>query len=43
MAARNAEIPDERKMLFRIGINLGDVLVDGDDIFGDGVNVAAAA
>ena len=41
MAERNEEIPDDKKMLFRIGINLGDVLVDGDDIFGDGVNVAA--
>ena len=41
MAARNADVSDEKKMLFRIGINLGDVLVDGDNIFGDGVNVAA--
>ena len=41
MAERNAEIPDDKKMLYRVGINLGDVLVDGDDIFGDGVNVAA--
>ncbi|MBT4486079.1 MAG: hypothetical protein HOK30_25060 [Rhodospirillaceae bacterium] len=41
MAARNQDIPDARKMLYRIGINLGDVLVEGDDIFGDGVNVAA--
>ncbi len=41
MAARNAHIPDKKKMAFRMGINLGDVLVDGDDIFGDGVNVAA--
>ena len=42
MAERNADIPDDRKMLFRIGINLGDVLVDEDgDIFGEGVNVAA--
>ncbi len=41
MAERNADIPDDRKMLYRIGINLGDVLVDGDDIYGDGVNVAA--
>lgn len=37
----NKNIPSEEKMLFRIGINLGDVLEDGDDIFGDGVNVAA--
>ena len=41
MAARNAEVADDRKMLYRIGVNLGDVMVDGDDIFGDGVNVAA--
>ena len=38
---RNAELPDDRKMEFRIGINVGDVIVKGDDIFGDGVNVAA--
>ena len=41
MAERNAAVPDSRKMLYRIGINLGDVLVDGDNIYGDGVNVAA--
>ncbi len=41
MAEQNAPVPDEEKMLFRIGINLGDVMVDGDDIYGDGVNVAA--
>ena len=41
MAQRNDGIADDNKMQFRIGINLGDVLVDGDDIFGDGVNVAA--
>ncbi len=41
MAERNADIPDDRKMLYRIGINQGDVLVDGDDIYGDGVNIAA--
>jgi class 3 adenylate cyclase len=41
MAERNEELPSDRRMLFRIGINLGDVLVDGDDILGDGVNVAA--
>ncbi len=39
--ARNAAIPDERRMLFRIGVNLGDVLVEGERIYGDGVNVAA--
>jgi class 3 adenylate cyclase len=37
----NADVPDGRQMLFRIGINLGDVLIEGDDILGDGVNVAA--
>ncbi len=41
MAERNADIADDQKMIYRIGINLGDVLVDGDDIYGDGVNVAA--
>jgi TolB-like protein len=41
MAKRNADIPDDQKMLYRVGINLGDVLVDGEDIYGDGVNVAA--
>jgi len=41
MAERNADLPHERKMLYRIGVNLGDVMIDGDDIFGDGINVAA--
>ena len=41
MRARNAEVADDRKLEFRIGINLGDVIVDDDDIFGDGVNVAS--
>ena len=41
MAEREADTPEDRKMLLRIGINLGDVIVEGDDIFGDGVNVAA--
>jgi TolB-like protein/class 3 adenylate cyclase len=41
MAERNEGIPQDRRMLFRIGINLGDILVEGDDILGDGVNVAA--
>lgn len=40
-AAWNGEVPDERKVRFRIGINVGDVIVDRDDIYGDGVNVAA--
>jgi adenylate cyclase len=41
MGERNADLPPDRRIDFRIGINLGDVIVDGDDIFGDGVNVAA--
>ena len=41
MAVRNTSVPDDRKILFRIGINLGDVIVVGDDIHGDGVNIAA--
>ena len=41
LAARNADIPDNRKVRFRIGVNLGDVIVDRDDIYGTGVNVAA--
>ncbi len=38
---RNARLPDERKVQFRIGVNLGDVIADRGDIYGDGVNVAA--
>ena len=41
MAERNSEIPETNRIVFRIGINLGDVIVENDDIFGDGVNVAA--
>jgi adenylate cyclase len=41
LTLRNESLPDERKMKFRIGINLGDVLVDGERIYGDGVNIAA--
>ena len=41
LTARNAEIPDERRMAFRIGINAGEVIVDGTTIYGDCVNVAA--
>ena len=41
MAERNASVPVEKKIAFRIGVNLGDIIIDGDDIFGDGVNVAA--
>src|SRR4029077_18219435 len=41
MAKRNAAIPVDQRIEFRIGINLGDVIAEGGDIFGDGVNVAA--
>jgi adenylate cyclase len=41
MPERNTAIPEDRRIEFRVGINVGDIIVDGDDIFGDGVNVAA--
>jgi adenylate cyclase len=41
MALRNADVPAERRIEFRIGINLGDIIIDESDIYGDGVNVAA--
>jgi adenylate cyclase len=41
MRDRNIDLPEDRRIEFRIGINLGDVIVDGDDIYGDGVNVAS--
>ena len=41
MIDRNKAVPDEKRIVFRIGINVGDIIIDGDDIFGDGVNVAA--
>ncbi|RWP04096.1 adenylate/guanylate cyclase domain-containing protein [Mesorhizobium sp.] len=41
MAECNAELPKEKQLEFRIGVNLGDVIVEGKDIYGDGVNVAA--
>jgi adenylate cyclase len=41
MARRNRDMPASRTLLYRIGINLGDVIVEGDDILGDGVNMAA--
>jgi adenylate cyclase len=41
LRARNAELPENRKMEFRIGVNLGDVIEEGDRIFGDGVNIAS--
>ncbi len=41
MAVREADVPQDRRIQYRIGINLGDVVIDGDDIFGEGVNIAA--
>src|SRR5208282_1161503 len=41
MAERNAGTPDDKRIVYRIGVNLGDVLIEGDDILGDGVNIAA--
>ena len=41
MAERNAGVPPGQRIDFRIGINVGDIIIDGDDIYGDGVNVAA--
>jgi adenylate cyclase len=41
MAERNAGVPPERRIEFRVGINVGDIILDGEDIYGDGVNVAA--
>src|SRR5215813_3254111 len=38
---RNVDLPDEQRMQFRIGLNLGDVVVEGQDLLGDGINVAA--
>ncbi len=41
MAGQEADLPDERRIRLRIGVNLGDIIVEGSDIYGDGVNVAA--
>src|SRR5262249_20118283 len=41
MAQRNADVPHEKRIEFRIGVNVGDIIIDRGDIFGDGVNVAA--
>ncbi len=41
IALRNAEVPEDRRIAFRIGVNLGDIIIEGDDILGDGVNIAA--
>src|SRR5271169_4321852 len=39
MMRRNEGVPEDRRIVFRVGINVGDILIDGDDIFGDGVNI----
>jgi len=41
MVRRNVTVPAEKQIVFRIGINVGDIIIDGDDIYGDGVNIAA--
>jgi adenylate cyclase len=41
LAERNAALPEERRLEFRVGVNLGDVIVDGTDLYGEGVNIAA--
>jgi class 3 adenylate cyclase len=41
MIRRNAAVETDKQVIFRIGINVGDIIIDGDDIFGDGVNIAA--
>src|SRR5258707_1735121 len=41
MLERNAAVPEDKRLVLRIGINVGDIIVDGNDIFGDGVNIAA--
>jgi TolB-like protein/class 3 adenylate cyclase len=41
MAGRAAQVPDDKRIVLRVGVNLGDIIIDGEDIFGDGVNIAA--
>ena len=41
MLARNADVPEDKRIVLRIGINIGDIIIEGKDIFGDGVNIAA--
>src|SRR5205807_1791890 len=41
MIDREGEIAEDQRIRFRVGVNLGDIIIDGNDIFGDGVNVAA--
>ena len=43
MALRNADVPEDQRIVFRIGLNLGEVIVDGTDLHGDGVNVGVPA
>jgi len=41
MAERSAAMSEDKRIAFRVGVNVGDIIIDGDDIFGDGVNMAA--
>ncbi len=41
IAERNSKVPEDRRIIYRMGINIGDIIVEGDDIYGDGVNIAA--
>src|SRR5690242_12003615 len=41
MAAKVADVPEDQRLAFRMGLHVGDIIIDGDDIFGDGVNIAA--
>jgi class 3 adenylate cyclase/TolB-like protein/Tfp pilus assembly protein PilF len=41
MLDRGKDVPDDKRIVFRVGINVGDIIIDGNDIFGDGVNIAA--
>ena len=41
MGNRNADVPEDKRIVYRIGINIGDIIVEGDDIYGDGVNIAS--
>lgn len=41
MRARNADVPEDQQIVYRVGINIGDIIVEGEDIYGDGVNIAA--
>src|SRR5262249_47177153 len=41
IAVRNMDAPEDKRMEFRVGVNLGDIIIEGDDILGEGVNVAA--